>query len=396
MQSAAAYAHSIDDLARLAKKALPRAVFDFYAGGAEDERSLRRNEIAFEEITLGPRVLVDVSAVDTSAMLLGARANLPLMIAPMGAVGFGERNGDVQLARAAKSAGIPYVLSTMATASMERIATEAGGRLWFQIYPLKNEAFRSQLVRRAHEAGYEALLVTVDVPVGGKRERDLRNDFAMPFKYTMRNVLDFASHPFWAMDMLMRGVPKMENLAGLAPVPDDNARQVASVGREFDPSFDWEGLKKLRDSWQGKLIVKGILAVDDAVRVAEMGCDGLVVSNHGGRQLDNGMASLDALPSIAAAVGHQVEVLFDGGVRRGSDIAKALALGAAGVLIGRAALYGVCAGAEAGAARAIEILRDELIRTSQLCGITNISNFNQHTLDNRGRTAASEVLRGRY
>lgn len=391
MQNTAS-AHSIDDLARLAKKVLPRAVFDFYAGGAEDERSLRRNAQAFEELALLPRVLVDVAAVDTSATLLGTPAKLPLMIAPMGAVSFGHRNGDVLLARVAGAVGIPYLLSTMAGASIERVALEAGGRLWFQLTPLKNPSFVMQLVQRARHAGCEALVVAVDLPVGGKRERDLRNDFAMPFRYTPRNVLDFASRPRWALDMLLHGVPKMENLAGLTAPAQGAAQRVASVGREFDAAFSWESLQQLRSQWQGKLIIKGIMAVDDARKAVAVGCDGIVVSNHGGRQLDSGLASLDMLPAIAAAVGPQIEVFFDGGIRRGSDIAKALALGAKGVLLGRAPLYGVCAGGEDGATRAIDILRDELIRTAQLCGVTHMAGFGNHTLKNPPRHAPERVL----
>ncbi|APW40893.1 alpha-hydroxy-acid oxidizing enzyme [Rhodoferax koreense] len=365
-------AFSIDDLAALARRRLPRAVYDFYEGGAEDETSLRANREAFGGVRLLPRALVDVGTVDTAASLLGATVALPLGIAPMGAVGFGRRGGDVDLARAAAKAGIPYVLSTTGTASIERIG-DVGGRLWFQLYPLKRRDAAVRLVERARAAGFEALVLTVDVPVGGKRERDLRNDFAMPFRYTPRNVLDFASRPAWALDMLWHGVPVLENMAGLADTAADASQMASSVGREFDPAFGWHDLDALRDAWRGKLIVKGILRAADARRAVDIGCDGVIVSNHGGRQLDAAVDSLTALPAIVAEVGHRADVMVDGGIRRGSDIVKALALGAKAVLIGRPALYGVCAQGEAGATRSIDILRDELVRTLRLCGLPAVA-----------------------
>lgn len=375
MTASLARAFSIDDLARLARRRLPRAVFDFYAGGAEDEVSLRRNRQAFDDTVLAPRILAGISQVDLSTTLLGQPASMPVAIAPMGAVGFGRRNGDVDLARAARQAGVPHVLSTMANASIERVAKEAGGRLWFQVYPLKQQDMVTRLISRARDAGYEALVVTVDVPVGGKRERDLRRDFAMPFRFTARNMLDFATRPRWALDMLLRGVPAMENVADLDAARGSATQQTSSVGRAFDPAFDWTGLARIREQWRGKLLLKGVLRADDAERAAAAGCDGVVVSNHGGRQLDGGPAPLHALPSIAAAVGSRVEVWVDGGVRRGSDIAKALALGARGVMLGRAPLYGVCAAGEAGASRALEILRDELARTLLLCGVARMADI---------------------
>ena len=373
MTTRLARAFSIDDLAQVARSRLPRAVFDFYAGGAEDEVSLRRNRQAFGDTVLAPRILAGISQVDLSTTLLGQPASMPVAIAPMGAVGFGRRNGDVDLARAARQAGVPHVLSTMANASIERVANEAGGRLWFQVYPLKQQDMVTRLISRARDAGYEALIVTVDVPVGGKRERDLRNDFAMPFRFTPRNMLDFATRPRWALDMLLRGVPAMENVADLDAARASATQQTSSVGRAFDPAFDWTGLARIREQWRGKLLLKGVLRADDAERAASAGCDGVVVSNHGGRQLDGGPAPLHSLPSIAAAVGDRLEVWMDGGIRRGSDIAKALALGARGVMLGRAPLYGVCAAGEAGASRALEILRDELARTLLLCGVARVA-----------------------
>ena len=366
-------AFSIEELRRQARHRLPRAVFDFIDGGAEDENTLRGNRAAFDKVCLLPRVLVDVSRIDTGTSLLGKPAALPIAIAPTGVVGFGWRGGDVAIAKAAAASGIPYSLSMSATASIERIAREAPGRLWFQAYFLKQRDYTLGLIERARQAGYEALIVTADVPVGGKRERDYRNDFSVPFRFTPKNLLDFASRPGWALPMLVRGMPVMENLTGLAPEARDTAALASSVARNNDATFDWDALKMVRDRWPGKLLVKGILRSDDAERAVAVGCEGVIVSNHGGRQLDGAVAAFDALPAVARAVGGKATVLMDGGVRRGADVLKALACGAQAVMVGRATLYGVCAAGEAGALRALDILSDELVRAMQLCGARRVS-----------------------
>ena len=364
-----AKAYSVEDLRLSAKRRLPRAIFDFFDGGAEDELTLQDNQAAYKRVRLLPKVLRDVSAIDTSSLILGQRAELPMAISPTGAVGFGWRGGDIAIARAAVAAGIPYTLSSTATASIEQIANAAPGRLWFQAYILRNKPFLDALIERARVADYEALVITVDLPVGGKRERDFRNDFSVPFRFTPKNLLDFARRPVWLSDIIRYGMPVMENLVGLETQATSSSAIASSVGRNYDPSFNWESLQKIRDSWPRKLIVKGILRPEDAVRVAAMGCDALVVSNHGGRQLDGAVATFDALPDVVQAVNGRIPVLLDGGIRRGSDIFKALALGAQGVMLGRATLYGATAAGEVGASRALAILKDELIRTMQLCGV---------------------------
>ena len=363
---------SIEDLRRAARARLPRSVFEFFDGGAEDEITLRANRAAFERLRLLPKVLVDVSRVDLSAELLGSTSRMPLAVAPTGAVGFGWPGGDVAIARAAAAYGIPYTLSTTATASIERVAREAPGRLWFQAYILKGREFTFRLMERARDCGYEALMITVDLPVGGKRERDNRNDFAIPFRFTPRNLIDFASRPRWAFRLLRSGMPVMENLLGFSAQAVTASAIASSVGRNYDPSFDWDGLKAIRDAWPRKLIVKGISRADDAVRAAALGAEAIVVSNHGGRQLDGAAAALDALPGVVSAVGKSTPVLVDGGVRRGVDVVKALALGARAVLLGRATLYGACAAGEPGALRALEILKSELERALRLCGAPNV------------------------
>ena len=372
---------SIADLRRLAQRRLPRALFDFYDGGAEDEATLRANRAAFEAVALRPRVLVDVSQVDTRIHLLGAPSALPLAIAPTGAPGFGWPGADIAIAQAAAAAGIPYALSSSGTTSIEKLARAAPGRLWFQAYVLRDQAYFEQMIGRAEAAGYEALMITVDLPVGGKRERDFRNHFAIPFRFTPRNLLDFALHPRWAARIARHGMPQMETLSGLAqagshPAKRPSASAIASsVGRNYDAGFNWQRLAAVRRLWPRRLIVKGVAHPDDAARLVGLGVDALVVSNHGGRQLDGGAATLQLLPAVVAAVQGRVPVWVDGGVRRGADVVKALALGAQAVLVGRATLYGAVAAGGPGAQRALAILRDEIERTMRLCGVTRVADI---------------------
>jgi (S)-mandelate dehydrogenase len=360
---------NIEDLRLMAKRRVPRAIFDFFDGGAEDETTLRGNRAAFERVRLLPKVLVDVSKVDTKVDLFGKPSALPLAIAPTGGISAGRAGAELILARAAKAWGVPFTMATPSAFSIERVADEVGGRLWFQLYCVRNLAVRNQLVARAKAAGYEAILVTVDLPVSGKRERDPRNGFHTPFKANWRNSRDVLFKLDWLLEYLSHGRPGMANLEGYPFSAQSGVDIVTAVGREMDAGLDWEYIKQLRGLWPGKLLLKGVERPDDAERAAAVGCDGLVVSNHGGRQLDGAAATLDALPAIAAAVGSKITVLLDGGVRRGVDILKARALGAQGVLTGRATLFGAMAGAEPGARRALEILQTELVRAMQLCGV---------------------------
>jgi (S)-mandelate dehydrogenase len=360
--------YSIDDLRRLARHRLPRSIFDFYDGGAEDESTLDENRAAFGRHRLAPRVLVDVAAASPAASLFGRPLGLPMAVGPTGALAFGWRDADLHLARAAAEHGIPFTLSSSGTASIEAVAKASSGRLWFQAYVLRNQDFFWKMIERADHAGFEALVITVDLPVGGKRERDFHNQFSVPFRITRRNALDFARHPRWTFDLLRRGIPAFENLRGLELAARSATEIASSVGRSYDPAFDWDRLAQVRERWPRKLIVKGITRGDDAQRLLALGCDAIVVSNHGGRQLDGAVATLDALPEVVQAVSGRLPVLLDGGIRRGTDVAKALALGASAVLLGRATLFGVAAGGAAGAMKALDILRDEFLRTLQLCG----------------------------
>jgi (S)-mandelate dehydrogenase len=361
----------------MARRCLPYSIYDFFDGAAEDELALGRNRQAWQAITLAPKILVDVEKVSVATEVVSGQSALPLVIAPTGGVGFGRHGGDIAIAKAASAIGVPYTLSTSATASIEQIAEQAPGRLWFQAYILRDKELLAQLIDRAEVAGYEGLMITVDLPVGGKRERDLDNQLSFPIKFTPKNLLGFASKPLWAWRMLQRGTPQMENLRALHRPAEIEKKSVSSVGRHYDPSFNWDDLQKLRDTWPRKLIVKGVMRPEDADRLVALGVDAMVVSNHGGRQFDAAPATCDALPAIVAAANGRVPVLVDGGIRRGVDIVKARALGAQAVLVGRATLFGALAAGEPGAIRALEILRDELIRSMQLCGVTSVQSIDQ-------------------
>lgn len=382
-QAIAARSHSIKDLRNESRRYLPRVLFDFYDGGAEDELTLDANQQAFRDTFIRPRVLNDVEKVCTARELIGAPAHFPMAIAPTGGVGFGRRGTDIAIAKAAAKFGIPYSLSTSGTASIEQIAEAAPGRLWFQAYILKNREFLLKLIERARVADYEGLMITVDLPVGGKRERDLRNGFQVPFKFSPRLAWDGMQHPRWAVTVALRGFPVTENLRGLDRTSPTAGNTAAVVGRNYDPSFDWDRLREIRDLWPRKLIVKGVMHAEDADRLAQMGCDAIVVSNHGGRQLDGCMATLHALPEVLRGAASRVPVLVDGGVRRGADILKACAMGAQGVLVGRATLFGAMAAGQPGAERALQILTEEFTRAMRLSGISDIAQATPDLIDSQ-------------
>ncbi len=368
---------SIEDLRRMARQRLPRAMFDFIDGAAEDEITLRDNRAAFERLRLRPRVLVDVSRIDTATELLGGPAPLPLAVSPTGMSGVAWPKAELEIARAAAKRGIPYTLSTPASSSIEEVAREAGeklgGRLWFQLYVLRDQSILDKLVARALAAGYEALFVTVDLAAAGKRERDPRNGLVMPFRPNRTNIPDLLSRPGWLLQMIAGGFPKFANLLDLVEAGAPPGGIAAIVARELDASFDWAKLARLRERWPKKLVVKGVLRADDAERAVREGMDAIVVSNHGGRQLDGAIASLDALPEVVRAAGGRVPVLIDSGVRRGADILKARLLGAQGAMVGRATLYGAAVAGEQGAAHALGILSDEFERAMKLCGARSLA-----------------------
>jgi L-lactate dehydrogenase (cytochrome) len=361
-------AADIADLRLLARKRTPRSVFDYVDGAAGDEVSLRRSRQAFERIEFLPRVLRDVSKVSTQTTILGKASTMPFVFAPTGYTRMMHAAGESAVARVAAKAGIPYSLSTVGTTSPEDVAAASGdGRRWFQLYTWRDRERSKALLERAKAAGFDVLLLTVDVPVGGARLRDVRNGLTIPPTLTWQTFLNGAMHPRWLADFLTTPPPTFMSLQVDKSVP---MSQIASL--MFDPSVSFDDLDWFRQIWPGPLVIKGVQTVADAVALAKTGVDGIVVSNHGGRQLDRSVTPLELLPAVVDAVGDQLEVLMDTGIRSGADIAAALALGAKAVLVGRAYLYGLMAGGEAGVQRAYDILASELVRTMQLLGVTSI------------------------
>lgn len=361
--------HNIAGLREAARGYLPRLVFDYIDGGVDDETCLRRNRDAFEHVTLLPDYLVDVSQLSLHRTMLGRRYNMPLGMAPTGLASFARHGADLMLARAANHAGVPFVLSGAGTASIEAAAQAAPEQAWFQLYVSREQRITEDLVRRAHDAGMHHLVVTVDVPVHSNRERDVRNGFVPPVKPGLSVIGNALLHPAWLMQMLRHGLPRFESWAPYA-APGASAKQIADLFTSQIPfTQTWRDLARLRAIWPGHLIVKGILHPADAQRAIEAGADGIWVSNHGGRVLDCAPSALTMLPLIRQAVGPDVAVMVDGGVRRGSDVIKALALGADFVFAGRPMMYGVAAAGQRGVEKALSILQREMqLTVSQLGG----------------------------
>jgi (S)-mandelate dehydrogenase len=355
---------NIDDLRTIARARLPRFVFDYVDGGSEDEVTLRANRASFARLRFRPHTLIDVSQRTLGTTILGAPSALPVIAGPMGLLGLSWRDGDLEMARAAAAAGVPYALSTVSMHYLEDIAREAGGRLWFQCYVLRERSISEALIRRAAAADYETLIITSDFPATGKRERDLRSGLMPSTKLTWGTKLDILAHPRWLLSVGSRK-PRFVNIE--RELAGRDAAEFLPLNM-FDPSLDWDDFRRFRDLWKGKLLLKGVLRPDDAARAVEYGADGVVLSNHGGRQLDGAISGMEALPDVAREIGGRASIIVDGGVRRGSDIAKALACGAEAVILGRAAGYGLAAGGAAGVTRALDILRDEFDRALALNG----------------------------
>ena len=367
-------AQSIDELREMARRRVPNFCFEYVEGGAEDEATLRRNRDVFSEFAFVPRTLVDVTSRNQSVSLFGQASAAPFMIGPTGFSGLLACEGDVAMASAAAAAGIPFVLTNVSTTSMEDVARRAGGRIWQQVYMYRTRDFIEKLARRAHHAGIEALVVTTDSAIYGKREWDMRN-YVGHQQLNWRNKIDVLRHPRWIADVLLpNGFPKFANLGDLLPPDKTSVRGAAAsiLGQNLDPSLSWRDIAWLRDLWRGKLLIKGVMSPEDAALAVAHGVDGIVLSNHGGRQLDGALSTMDVLPDVIAEVKGRAAVMLDGGFRRGTDILKAVALGADAVLLGRATTYGLAAGGQAGAARAIEILRSEIDRALGLLGCPDI------------------------
>lgn len=361
-------AQDIADLRGIARRRSPRSVFDYVDGAAEDEISLRRAREAFARVEFSPRVLRDVSTVDTSAVVLGQRSTMPLVLAPTGFTRMMHHEGEAAVARAAAAAGVPYALSTMGTTSIEDVVAAApAGRHWFQLYLWKDREASSRLVERAREAGYDTLVLTVDTPVAGARRRDVRNGLTIPPTLTARTVADMARHPAWWLNLLTTAPLEFASLSSW----DGTVAELATA--MFDPSANLTDVAWLRSQWPGHLVVKGVQSVEDACMVVDDGgADAVVVSNHGGRQLDRAPTPLELLPSVVAAVGDRAEVMIDTGITNGADVVAAVALGATAGLVGRAYLYGLMAGGQRGVARSLAVLQAETTRTLQLLGAATL------------------------
>ena len=376
-------AYNIFDLRDIAIRRVPKGFFEFVDRGTEDEVSLRNNRAVFDRIRFRTRTFVDVSKRSQDTTIFGVKHKMPLVIAPTGVAGLLWHEGEIALAKAARAAGIPFTLATGSITAMERVADEAGGDLWFQLYLWPDRSMSHELVNRAKAAGYKTLVVTVDGVSSGNREYNLRNGFTIPFSFSLRNAWDMAKHPRWLFGVIGRylmttGMPTYANYPAAA-----RAKMTRGpVGRSSlrTDSISWGDLDALRKIWPGKLIVKGILDPQDAKTAVDHGADGIDVSNHGGRNLDGIVSPIEVLPEIVDAVGSRTTVFMDSGIRRGSDVVKALALGANAVMVGRSTLYGVAAGGEAGAARALQIYRDEIHRNMALLGCNSIADIGPQCL----------------
>jgi len=364
-------AASIDDLRTRAKGRIPRFAFDLVDGGAESERNMRRNSEAFEEVELTPRYMVDVSDIDTHATLFGQTFDAPFGMAPIGMLNAFWPDADLILARLCARENIPYVASSAASTTLERLAEAAAGNGWFQLYVSSDSSMTEGLVARAEAADYKVMMVTADVPAAGKRDRDIRNQLAVPFRITPEVAAGLIANPLWSLATLRHGKPTIANYADLLQA----ATSYADVQKTLiTPGFTWDDLKRLRDRWKGTLLVKGILHPSDAIKCADLGCDGIVVSNHGGRQVAFGPPTIEALPPIVEALEGRLKIILDSGIRRGADILRAKALGADFAFTGRALAYGVGAGGAQGAQRAVDILKLELVRALGQLGVSCIKN----------------------
>ncbi len=368
-----ARAASVDDLRAIARRRLPRGVFDYIDGAAEDEITARRNVEGFRRLEFRPRVLRDVRDVDPSALLLGRRVPLPLVLAPTGFTRMAHSQGELAVARAAARAGLPYTLSTLSTRSIEEVRAVSTGDLWFQVYVWRDKELLGEMLQRAAAAEYSAIVIMVDTAVLGRRERDVRSGFTLPPKLGLDTLLQGALHPAWTWDFLRAEPISFANVVGKSVGDGSDAVALADyMNSQFDPALSWDDIDWFRERWDGKVVIKGIQTVADARLAVERGVDAIALSNHGGRQLDGAPPPIELVAPVREAVGDRVEILCDGGVRRGSDVVKAVALGANGVMSGRAYLYGLAAGGERGVEHVLTQLDESMRRTLALVGARSL------------------------
>jgi L-lactate dehydrogenase (cytochrome) len=370
----------IEDLRQAARRKVPRMFFDYVESGSYAEQTLAANRVDLEAIKLRQRILVDVGKRSTGTTILGEPVSLPLALAPIGLCGMQHGDGEILACRAAQAAGIPFTLSTMSVCSIEAVAAVVDKPFWFQLYVIKDRGFIRALIDRAKAAKCSALVLTVDLQILGQRHRDIKNGLTVPPQWRIGNILDIALKPGWLASIVRSKNRTFGNISGHVPGMEGVNSLAQWTADQFDPSMNWKDVEWIAAQWGGKLILKGILDVEDARIAVKTGAAALVVSNHGGRQLDGAPSSISALPAIADAVGSSIEVLFDGGVRSGQDIMRAVALGARGCLSGRAYIYGLGAGGQAGVARAIEIMRNELSVSMALTGVTGIGEIDRRVI----------------
>jgi L-lactate dehydrogenase (cytochrome) len=377
----------IEDLRQIARGKVPRAFFDYAEAGSYAQETLRTNRADFERLKLRQRVLVDVDKRDLSTTLLGEKVSLPLALAPIGLCGMQHGDGEILACRAAQAAGIPFTLSTMSICSIEDVAEAVKKPFWFQVYVIRDRGFIRELIARAAAANCSALVLTLDLQILGQRHCDIKNGMTVPPEIKLGNLIDIATKPAWALSILKGKRKTFGNLAGHVKGMENVNSLAQWTASQFDPTLNWKDVEWIKSLWPGKLILKGIMDIEDARLAAKSGADALIVSNHGGRQLDGAPSSISALPRIAEAVGNEIEVMVDGGIRSGQDVLRALALGARSCMIGRSYIYGLGAGGEAGVTKAIEIIGKELDVSMTLTGTRNVRDVNRRVLADGQRNA---------
>ena len=370
----------IDDLKHLHKRRVPKMFYDYAESGSYTEQTFRDNTDDFAKLRLRQKVAVDMSGRSTKTTMIGLPVSMPVALAPVGMTGMQCADGEIKAARAAEKFGVPFTLSTMSICSIEDIAEHTSAPFWFQLYVMRDEDFVAGMIERAKRAKCSAIVLTLDLQILGQRHKDIKNDLTAPPRLTLKNILNIATKPQWAMGMLGTKRRTFRNIVGHAKNVKDLRALHSWTNEQFDPQLDWDKIRKIKDAWGGKLILKGILDPDDARRAADFGADAIIVSNHGGRQLDGALSAIRMLPSIVRAVGDRVEVHMDSGIRSGQDVLKALAMGAKSTYIGRSFIYGLGAMGEAGVTRALEVIHKELDITMALCGERDVQALGRHNL----------------
>ncbi|SFO87023.1 alpha-hydroxy acid oxidase [Tranquillimonas alkanivorans] len=370
----------IEDLRRIYQRRVPKMFYDYCESGSWTEQTFRENESDFDLIRLRQRVAVDMDNRSTASTMIGQDVSLPVALAPVGMTGMQHADGEILAAQAAEEYGVPFTLSTMSICSIEDVAEKTTKPFWFQLYVMRDQDFTRRIIQRAKDAGCSALVLTLDLQILGQRHKDLKNGLSAPPKLTPANIANLATKWGWGMEMLRTPRRQFRNIVGHAEGVGDASSLMAWTAEQFDPSLDWGKVAKIKEMWGGPLILKGILDAEDAKKAAEVGCDAIVVSNHGGRQLDGALSSIRVLPEIVEAVGDKVEIHLDSGIRSGQDVLKALALGARGTYIGRAFIYGLGAMGKQGVTTALDTIRKELDTTMALCGRRNVHELDRDML----------------